>query len=255
MRAVVLPLLATLCWASFGDPARAATLPFSGVLRIQISTLEPLAIGGSGVAVVEGSSGEITQLQLASAAFSTAGLLLPITDPAASPILGLQATLANAAGSFTRAAGSADGFGGRMALLGISKVCLFAFCDQRPPANVTVPLSVVGTGGAAKATFLVNVTIGGAAWTTGLVAIPTAMGAHVFTRGGISPTSAGGLAVRLVTPAFVSTNIGALRIVPAFASLDLRLVPEPATAVLLGLGIAGLVGRARARPARTRGPS
>jgi hypothetical protein len=52
-----------------------------------------------------------------------------------------------------------------------------------------------------------------------------------------------------VTPIFISTNIGAFAVVPAFGFFNLHFVPEPGTLVLLGSGIAGLVafGRSRAR--------
>jgi hypothetical protein len=55
--------------------------------------------------------------------------------------------------------------------------------------------------------------------------------------------------VQLVTPIFISTNIGASAVLPGFAILNLHFVPEPGTLMLLGSGIAGLVafGRSRAR--------
>jgi hypothetical protein len=65
----------------------------------------------------------------------------------------------------------------------------------------------------------------------------------------LSNTGAPSGNLTLVTPIFISTNIGAFSIVPAFATLNLHFVPEPGTLVLLGSGIAGLVafGRSRAR--------
>jgi hypothetical protein len=53
--------------------------------------------------------------------------------------------------------------------------------------------------------------------------------------------------VSLVTPVFVSTNIGPSAVVPVFAFLNLHFVPEPGTLVLLGAGIAGLVSSGRTR--------
>ena len=70
--------------------------------------------------------------------------------------------------------------------------------------------------------------------------------------GGVSPLSNTGAPsgiVTLVTPVFISTNIGASAVIPGFGILNLHFVPEPGTLMLLGSGIAGLVafGRSRAR--------
>ncbi len=51
--------------------------------------------------------------------------------------------------------------------------------------------------------------------------------------------------MRLVTPIFISTNIGASAVVPAFGFLTLHFVPEPGTALLLGAGIAALIAGGR----------
>ena len=57
--------------------------------------------------------------------------------------------------------------------------------------------------------------------------------------------------VQLVTPVFVSTNIGVSAIVPVFARLTLHFVTEPATCALLGGGVVVLAigGARRARRA------
>ena len=94
-----------------------------------------------------------------------------------------------------------------------------------------------------KGTGFVNVTAIGAPWTVGTVSVGTLtqMG---FAHGPASLTSSTAAAsgqVRLVTPIFISTNISALPVFPAFGVLDLHFVPEPATLLLLGSGIAGLV--------------
>ena len=73
-----------------------------------------------------------------------------------------------------------------------------------------------------------------------------------FPDGGVSPQSNTGAPsgnVTIVTPIFISTNIGASAILPAFGILNLHFVPEPGTLMLLGSGIAGLVafGRSRVR--------
>ena len=87
---------------------------------------------------------------------------MPVTDPAAAPVMGFILTAHNAAGTIM-------GGGGPIPLAGVAKVCLFALCIAPPLANLTIPLGVVGTGGAATVATLVNVTAIGAPWTVGTV--------------------------------------------------------------------------------------
>ena len=131
-----------------------------------------------------------------------------------------------------------------MGISGATKVCLFGPCSAAV-ANLTVPLNVAGIGGSANVTNAVNLTVIGAPWTTGTASIGTST-----TMGGAAPASSTGMAsgtVRLVTPVFVSTNIGASAVVPVFAILNMHFVPEPGTMVLLGAGIVGLVSYGRTR--------
>jgi len=235
--------LAALALAAGG--AQAGSLPFTGFLAIQVATLAPVAVPGSGVATV-GPSGHLGSLALPASPFAGTAIVVPVTDPAAAPILGIQATVHNGAGSF-----SGGSLGGLMPLNGVAKVCLFAPCAAPPPANVSVPVSVVGAGGIAAVSALVNVTVIGAPWTAGTAAVGTltAMGFQHGPASLTSSTAAPSGSVRLVTPVFVSTNIGASAVVPTFGILDLHFVPEPTTLLLLVSGVAGLVllGRRSAR--------
>jgi len=225
--------------------ASATALGFTGVMGIQLATLAPVLIPGAGTAIINGSGGgsHINTLSLAGGTFATSGYVLPVTDPSAAPIKGLQVTVVNASGAF----GGAP-LAGTMPLIGSTKVCLFGACSAAI-ANLNVPLSPVGAGGVAFVTAAVNITVVGAPWTAGTVAIGT-----ITAMGGATPASntaqASGV-VSLVTPVFVSTNIGASAVVPVFGLLQLHFVPEPGTLVLLGSGIAGLVsyGRTRTRKA------
>jgi hypothetical protein len=55
----------------------------------------------------------------------------------------------------------------------------------------------------------------------------------------------------LVTPVYFSTSVGTVpEATLAFARLTLHFVPEPATALLLGAGVAVLAGHGRRRRAR-----
>ena len=228
--------------------ANAVVLGFTGGLAVQIATLDPVVIPGAGSATVNGSgpAGHLTGLAIPANQFGISGFILPVTDPAAFPIAGVQVTAANGAGSFAGVGG--DGvFGGVMPINGAAKVCLFGSCSAAV-SNLSVPLTVVGQGGVALVTGAVNLTVIGAPWTTGTAAVGTAFTA----MGGVSPLSNTGApsgVVTLVTPTFISTNIGASAVLPAFGILQLHFVPEPGTLMLLGSGIMGLVafGRSRVR--------
>ena len=158
------------------------------------------------------------------------------------PIAGIQATVANQTANFARSGGK---IGGTMPLSGVNKVCLFQSCSIAI-ANLSVPISVVGLGGSAFATGAVNLTVKGAPWTQGTASIGTvtkmgnaaATTQMATTMGGISNT------ISLVTPIFVSTNIGASAVVPVWGFLDFKLVssaPEPGTIAALGAAIVSLV--------------
>jgi len=239
--------------------AHAVALGFTGALTIKLATLDPINVTGTGVATVNGANplGHLTGLQFPTSPFATAALLIPVTDPAASPIKGVILTAHNGAANFGAGGGGvgigngtpANKFGGQMPIQGFAKVCLFGTCGSSlNAANLNIPLSVVGVGGFTQVVGAVNLTVIGAPWTTGTAAVGT-----ITAMGGAAPasnTGAGSGTVQLVTPIFISTNIaGASAVVPAFGILSLHFVPEPGTLMLLGSGIAGLVafGRSRVR--------
>jgi hypothetical protein len=223
--------------------AQAGTLGFSGFLAVQIATLAPVAVPGSGVATV-GPGSHLSSLALPASPFAGTGIVVPVTDPVAAPIGGVQATVHNGAGSFAGGLGLA----GAMPINGVSKVCLFGTCGAAVQ-NLVVPLTVVGQGGIATVGTSVNITAIGAPWTAGtaVVGTLTAMGFQHGPGSFTSSTAAPSGSLRLVTPIFVSTNIPASAVVPAFGILDLHFVPEPTTALLLAGGVAGLAKWGRSR--------
>ncbi len=246
MRKLSYAVAATLLAFGLAGQAHAVALGFTGGLAIQIATLNPVVVPGAGTAIVNGSGGQghLSGLQVPASPFAISGFVLPVTDPGVFPIAGVQVTAHNNVGNFEGSGGEA--FSGTMPINGSTKVCLFGPCSAAV-SNLNVPLTVVGQGGVALVTAAVNLTVIGAPWTTGTAAI------GAFTQmGGVSPLSNTGAPsgnVSLVTPIFISTNIGASAIVPGFGIMSLHFVPEPGTLMLLGSGIAGLVafGRSRVR--------
>jgi len=254
------------CWGARDrtetPTASAGLLDFTGTLKIEMnhlcsigyfrgcsgpgSVLGTAVIPGSGTAAVNrsGAGGRLAALGVVGSEFAIASHLVPVTDPDVFPIAGVQFTAGNDAGDFSGAGG--DAFGGVMPIHGVMKLCLFGSggCSQAI-ANVTLPLSVVGQGGTATAVGPINLTVKGAPWTTGTAAIGTST-----AMGGVSPlssTATAGGHVSLVTPIFISTNVGSYAVLPTFGILDLDFIPEPGTLLLGGAAIASLVALGIAR--------
>jgi hypothetical protein len=231
-----------LAWTG---PACAAPLPVVANLQLDLATLSPF-LSGSGVATAP-SSDPLSGLALPSDLVVTSALVIPITDPAAAPLQGYELTVRNGAGSFAPSAGV---FGGVMPLIGSIRVCLFAPCPVAV-ANLTVPLTVIGAGGAATrpAPGLASLTVTGAPWTTGTVMLPfgiggpdTIMGYAHGPASATSSTAQPGGSLQLVTPFTFMTSFQADGPTRGFAALTLHFVPEASSALLLAGGIALLGG-------------
>ena len=231
------------------SPARAVPVPFMGTFLLQVRALR-FEVSGSGIAEVDSMS-QPTRIAIPAGVFVVQGSVVPVPtsiQASAFPVRSLEVTIENQAGVFSL---RANGFGGSMPLRGSAKVCLFAACSSAV-ANVSVPLSLVGAGGDATVQGPVNVTVGGAPWTTNDTVTGARTANSTFTTMGFrrgpastsSWTAAPSGVIQLVTPVFVSTNLGSEPTVATFALLRLHFVPEPGTLTLLGSGVAALCLRA-----------
>ncbi len=165
--------------------AQAAAMPFTGSLSVQIATLPPFTALGGATAALNGSGalGHLNTISLPGGTFAPAGSV-PV-DSTFFPTVGVKVNAKNGAGSFSGAV-----LGGQMPVIGTSTVCIGGGPGCTINAfNVNIPFTSggvdgVGLGGAPIVqTFLTNVTVRGAAWTTGTVTTITALGAAVWLSG------------------------------------------------------------------------
>jgi hypothetical protein len=240
---------------STAQPAHAAPQALtSASLTVLLGTFSPIYVpwlGTGGANLMQTPTGTAI-LGLTPGIFAFSGSS-PV-DPTSSPIVGVDwVGVGNGTGNF--AFNFAGSGGGLMAVTGAANICVNypnggGDCSTSPTFNITVPFTQgpgvngIGLGGAPiEVPGFISVTVAGNGWTTGTFDF----GAPGFVQSG-SPLSDGGH-VKLISPVVVyNTNPDpAKRVIPGFAILELNLVPEPGTLLLLASGVAGLamVGRKR----------
>ncbi|MDJ0865040.1 MAG: hypothetical protein QNK03_02955 [Myxococcota bacterium] len=209
-------LLALLCVG--GGRVAAEPVAFEGSLDLELPTVAPpLSVQGFGVAVPNPEAGTLS----IPAGQITGQTAIAVTDPAVFPIEGLRLTVLQESGHFSVQGSSVRG---TMPAGALAKVCLFAACFDDPPAIVSVPMSHVGVGGTETVSVLVNVTVVGAPWTTGSTTVG-GIARQGFAHGLASATTSAVSnpgELQLVTPIFISTNIGAQPIFPGFGIFSMR---------------------------------
>jgi hypothetical protein len=253
-------------------PCSADSMPWAGTLAFELVARPPVAFTGSGVAVVNGSTGGVHLIALSLAGGITgSATILPVTDPE-------LATLLSVRGAVTLGTGRLSPFSPlgppsqpqltqrTLPIRGAFKFCLFLpGCGSYLPLPLTINqgqtgigvgggLLTVGAFGSGPA-----ISIQGAPWTVGIASLPVATtgggSATLVAAGWVhgpltfsSSTAVAGGSVSLVSPVRVISDAG--QALGMFARLTVRFIPEPGLVLLLGSGISALavMGRGRIRP-------
>ena len=220
-----------------------ATLSLEGLVPPQ----PPLATS-FGVATVNGAgtSNHVSNLAL------PAGLLavdtsFAVTPTPSFPVTEVRLDLGNQAGAFAVGGGV---LAGPMPLPGNVRLCALGDCTLFFDAPLTVNgTRGIGIGGTVMGPAGIGgaLTLKGGAWRTGMVSIMTSSGVVSrtgFAHGPLSATSSSAApqgVLQLVTPIAVSVSSVPGLVNPLFGVLDVKFLPEPGAAALLGSGGALLV--------------
>jgi hypothetical protein len=213
--------------------AQASPYKFIGTLSLTLNRdpATTLAVLVSGKADISLSNGIVTGVQF------PAGFVSTSTSIAALPTN--YAPFRAEAAQFGPNAGATFGYGqghliGRMPINGVWRVCLFSPCTSSA-ARLTVPLGALGG---------TTTLMGGVHdWPTGMAVNVTAFGSAWTGTGTASH-------LNLVAPIFVTDDLvpnGSFRL---DGRLDLgitKVIPEPGTLTLLGVGCVGLALRGRSK--------
>jgi hypothetical protein len=217
-------------------PAAGEPVQFSGRIELGFGLQEPFTIPAlAGVVAERASNGAVEAypityprpnaakltpndggIVLWPAVFETFGMKLTPPEPLGNGLIGgVEISGWNGTGVFAPDPARGNKLRGVMPFRGITRLCLFADCWNAPAFLTITADGVVGAGGrrVIQEEYGVNLTVIGAPWTSGTVAIGT-----MTQRGG--PTPEGG--VSLVTPVFIRSNIPAIANLATFWRIVLR---------------------------------
>jgi hypothetical protein len=226
--------------------AHAVPLAFNATLKLDFgSRLGVVTASGSGVGDSGGAGG--------TASIGAGSIPLQVTQPLPFNILFVLFDLAvgapgqnGANAPFAGGGNAALSWNGSTGTMGLAASAYLL--NKNGKAVAALPLSQIGVGGGLVTFSVLNNpgTIFANAYQLGMVTvaggIPSSGAVTVVGTGFDARTVGGAGTLQLVSP--TSFDLGALGSIPLVATLTLQFVPEPATALLLGLGLAVLaVGR------------
>lgn len=281
-----LGMLLAVAMLAFGvqGTANAALLHYHGTLILELGTLPSIPAIGRGVATVNNSGvlGHLDNMRLKASrmGMGNANVFVPVTDPAATPIVGILITASLGTGTLGPISGNVNSSSTLTSAIipirGLAKVCLFSTaCGTALPLLLTQHTAATATKGAGIGGILtiggtspIRISIEAAPWTlktkTSIDQITTPVGGTVkkyvnrtekgFAHGPSTNTTSTALpsgVVQAITPMQVVTNLttGSNAKIALFGFLTVHFIPEPGMLLLLGSGVAGLVllGRHRMR--------
>jgi len=246
--------------------ASAKTLDWHGTLDIDLGVLPTLRIQGSGVATVNGTTGQNHLNTLRLAGGLTGAGIIPVTDPETTsqiPSIRISATLGT--GTFTGISGAPPLGANTLPVRGFTRVCLFTpGCASALTLDNTENNGNTGLGAGGLLTIggfgAIRISLVNQAWTLGTVSgvnQTVSGGFKTLSRKGFvhgpasttSSTATGSGVIQLVAPQQVTTSgiSGNSSQLTLFASLTIHFIPEPGLLLLIGSGVVGLglLGRSR----------
>ena len=250
-------LLSWLLTLGLVSSATAAPLSFAATLTLQVGTLPDITGTGAGIGDFAGAGGTAS---IPAGVFSIAS-----TSPINPALLAIDGFGVGAPGQggpnqlpLSPGTNQALAFGGVTGTMGLdmSGYLITGYVNGTGPTPnnlAAIPLAVVGNPPCCKLpTFgvgLIMGTIKAFPYQLGMVTVMGALNGSPSTvmGTGFDNRTAGGLGVlQLVSPTVI--GLGALGSLASLATLTLHIVPEPATALFVALGVAALSAlRARAR--------
>jgi hypothetical protein len=248
MRKICTLLTSLLLFASAATISSAGILEWEGTLRVEMLGVAEVIVTGTGVATVNGSSGTGHMQALGLAGGIADTVVIPLTDPLTPTFTNLTVTAALGTGTLASNFASGPLTQNTLPVPGNAKICVL-FLGVPCGLRIDVPLTTnqtagVGIGGTVTAPTL-SVQLRGGPWTVATASVTTNAATYTtsgFVHGPVSGTSSTALpggVVQLVTPAYITSSLGAEFAV--FTELTLLFVPEPDRLMLLGPGLALLL--------------